>query len=174
MARELAAEIQQGGGLITAQDLAEYEVKERQPIRGTYRGHEIISAPPPSSGGVTMIEALNILEGYDLAKMGSRSADSIRHHDRSFSPAFYDRAEFLGDPDFAQLPVAQLIDKKYAIAWRDSIDMLRATDSKDMHRPSGFGRTLIARRQCKRPIRARNMETPRIIPWWILPATLLL
>jgi gamma-glutamyltranspeptidase / glutathione hydrolase len=139
MARELAAEIQQGGGLITAQDLAEYEVKERQPIRGTYHGHEIISAPPPSSGGVTMLESLNILEGYDLRKMGSRSADSMHITTEAFRRAFYDRAEFLGDPDFAQLPVAQLIDKKYALAWRDSMDMLRATDSKDMHRPSGFG-----------------------------------
>src|SRR5215475_13596963 len=77
LARELAAEIQHGGGLITAQDLADYEVKERQAIRGSYRGYEVISAPPPSSGGITMLEALNILEGYDLARMGNRSATSI-------------------------------------------------------------------------------------------------
>ena len=68
LARELAAAIQKGGGLVTADDLAQYTVKERQPIRGTYRGYEIISAPPPSSGGVALVEALNILEGYDLAK----------------------------------------------------------------------------------------------------------
>jgi gamma-glutamyltranspeptidase/glutathione hydrolase len=139
MAQELAAEMQRAGGLITAQDMAEYEVKERQPIRGSYRGHEIISAPPPSSGGVTMLEALNILEGYDLAKMGGRSADSIHITTEAFRRAFFDRAEFLGDPDFNQLPVAQLIDKKYATAWRVSLDMMRATDSKDLHRPSGFG-----------------------------------
>ena len=66
MARELAAAMQKGGGLITAEDLANYEVKEREAVRGTYRGYEIISAPPPSSGGITMIEALNILEGYRL------------------------------------------------------------------------------------------------------------
>ena len=66
MARELAAAIEKGGGLVTAEDLAQYEVKERQPIRGTYRGYEVISAPPPSSGGVTLVESLNILEGYDL------------------------------------------------------------------------------------------------------------
>ena len=70
MAHELAASMQKGGGLITAEDLAHYEVKEREPIRGTYRGYEIISAPPPSSGGIALIEILNILEGYDLGKAG--------------------------------------------------------------------------------------------------------
>ena len=71
LARELAAAMQKGGGLITADDLASYEVKEREPVRGTYRGYEIISAPPPSSGGTVLIESLNILEGYDLANMGT-------------------------------------------------------------------------------------------------------
>ena len=139
MAKELAAEIQRGGGLITAEDLAEYEVKERQPVRGTYRGYEIISAPPPSSGGITMIEALNILEGYDLGKLGNRSADSIHLTVEAFRRAFFDRAELLGDPDFSQIPVAQLIDKKYAAAWRGSVDMMRASDSKELRRPAGFG-----------------------------------
>jgi gamma-glutamyltranspeptidase/glutathione hydrolase len=139
MARELAAEIQRGGGLITAEDLAEYEVKERQPIKGSYRGYDIISAPPPSSGGITMLETLNILEGYDLHKMGNRSADSIHVTSEAFRRAFFDRAELLGDSDFSQIPVAQLIDKKYADGWRQSLDMMRATDSKDVHRPSGFG-----------------------------------
>lgn len=139
MARELAAEIKRGGGLITAEDLAEYEVKERQPIRGSYRGYEIISAPPPSSGGITMLEALNILEGYDLGKLGNRSADSIHLTVEAFRRAFFDRAELLGDPDFSQVPVPQLIDKKYAEAWRQSLDTMRATESKDVHRPAGFG-----------------------------------
>ncbi len=139
MARELAAEIQRGGGLITAEDLAEYEVKERQPVRGSYRGYDIISAPPPSSGGITMIEALNILEGYDLGKLGNRSADSIHLITEAFRRAFFDRAELLGDPDFARIPVAQLIDKKYAADWRGSLDMLRASDSKELRRPAGFG-----------------------------------
>ncbi|HEY1939312.1 MAG TPA: gamma-glutamyltransferase [Candidatus Angelobacter sp.] len=139
MARELAAEIQRGGGLITAEDLAGYEVKDRQPVRGTYRGYEIISAPPPSSGGITMIEALNILEGYNLGAMGDRSADSIHVTVEAFRRAFFDRAELLGDSDFTPIPVAQLIDKKYAEGWRQSLDMMRATDSKDVRRPSGFG-----------------------------------
>lgn len=139
MAQELAEDMQRGGGLITAQDLADYEVKERQPIKGTYRGYEIISAPPPSSGGVTMMEALNILEAYDLGRMGSRSADSIHVTVEAFRRAFFDRAEFLGDPDFSRLPVAQLIDKNYAKAWRESLDMTKASDSKELRRPSGFG-----------------------------------
>jgi gamma-glutamyltranspeptidase / glutathione hydrolase len=139
LARELVAEIQRGGGLITAEDLAEYEVKERSPIRGTYRGYEIFSAPPPSSGGITMIEALNILEGYELSKLGNRSADAIHVTVEAFRRAFLDRAELLGDPDFAQIPVAQLIDKKYAEGWRRSLDPVRASDSKELRRPPGFG-----------------------------------
>jgi gamma-glutamyltranspeptidase/glutathione hydrolase len=138
MARELAAAIHKGGGLITAEDLAAYEVKEREPIRGTYRGFEIISAPPPSSGGVALVEILNILEGFDLAKLGNRSGDAIHLEAEAFRRAFYDRTDFLGDPDFAKVPVAQLIDKKYAAAWRDSIDLNHATPSKDLKRPSIF------------------------------------
>jgi gamma-glutamyltranspeptidase/glutathione hydrolase len=138
LAGELAAVMQKGGSLITADDLAHYEVKEREPIRGTYRGYEVISAPPPSSGGTVLIESLNILEGYDLGKLESRSAQSIHFTTEAFRRAFFDRAEFLGDPDFAKIPVAQLIDKKYGAAWRDSIDDAHATASKDLKRPSIF------------------------------------
>src|SRR5262249_5203926 len=77
LAQEIAAAVEQGGGPIPAKDLAAYEVKEREPVRGTYRGFEIIGAPPPSSGGIALIEILNILEGYDLRRLGSRSADSM-------------------------------------------------------------------------------------------------
>ena len=138
MARELAAAMQKGGGLITAADLAQYEVKERPPIRGTYRGYEIISAPPPSSGGIALIEMLNILEGYDLAKLGDRSAQSIHLTAEAFQRTFFDRAEFLGDPDFSKLPVAQLIDKRYGNAWRETIPLRRATPSATLRRPSVF------------------------------------
>jgi gamma-glutamyltranspeptidase / glutathione hydrolase len=138
MARELVAAIQKGGGLITAQDLAQYEVKEREPIRGTYRDYDIISAPPPSSGGIALLEILNILEGYDLTKYGNRSAEEIHLTAEAFRRAFYDRAEFLGDPDFAKIPVAQLIDKRYAAGWRESIDPAQASASKDLHRPAVF------------------------------------
>jgi gamma-glutamyltranspeptidase/glutathione hydrolase len=124
--------------LITAADLAAYEVKEREPVRGSYRGYDIISAPPPSSGGVALIEILNILEGFDLAKFGNRSGNAIHLEAEAFRRAFYDRTDFLGDPDFAKVPVAQLIDKKYAAAWRDSIDLNHASASKDLKRPSIF------------------------------------
>ncbi len=138
MARELAAAMQKGGGLITAEDLGEYEVKEREAVRGTYRGYEIISAPPPSSGGITMIEALNILEGYNLAKPGGRSAAAMHLTVEAYRRAFFDRAEFLGDPDFSKIPVAQLIDKRYGAAWRESIDPAHASVSKDLRRPAIF------------------------------------
>jgi len=138
LARELAAAVQKGGGLITADDLAHYEVKEREPVRGTYRGFDVISAPPPSSGGTVLIESLNILEGYDLARLGSRSAQSIHFIVEAFRRAFFDRAEFLGDPDFAKIPVAQLIDKRYAAAWRETIDPGHASPSKELRRPAVF------------------------------------
>ncbi len=137
LARELAASMQKGGGLITLADLAAYEVKEREPVRGAYRGYEIISAPPPSSGGIVLLEALNILEGYELAKLGNRSADSIHLTAEAFRRAFFDRAQFLGDPDFAQIPVAQLIDKRYAAAWRAELDPQHASLSANLKRPMG-------------------------------------
>src|SRR5207302_9912300 len=104
LARELAAAMQKGGGLITVEDLAHYEVKEREPVHGSYRGYDVISAPPPSSGGTVLIESLNILEGYDLAKMQSRSAQSIHFIVEAFRRAFMDRADFMGDPDFSRVP----------------------------------------------------------------------
>lgn len=138
MAKEIAAGIQKGGGLITEKDLASYEVKERTPIHGSYRGYEIISAPPPSSGGIVLLETLNILEGYDLAKYGNRSAQAVHLTAEAYRRAFFDRAEFLGDPDFSQIPTAQLIDKKYGAAWRQSINPTEASASKDLHRPEIF------------------------------------
>ncbi len=138
LAQEIAAAMQKGSGLITADDLAHYEVKEREPVRGTYRGYEVISAPPPSSGGTVLIESLNILEGYDLGQMGSRSAQSLHFTVEAFRRAFFDRAEFMGDPDFSKIPVAQLLDKKYAAAWRESIDPEHASSSKELKRPAIF------------------------------------
>jgi gamma-glutamyltranspeptidase/glutathione hydrolase len=158
MAHELAASIQKGGGLITVEDLARYEVKEREPIRGTYRGYDIISAPPPSSGGTALLEILNILEGYDLAKLGNRSAASVHLTVEAFRRAFYDRAEFLGDPDFSKIPVAQLIDKKYAAAWRESIDPARASVSKDLKRPTIFSELEQYASQHPQPLVVREPE----------------
>jgi len=156
MARELTAAVQKGGGLITADDLAQYEVKEREPIRGAYRGYDLISAPPPSSGGVALVEILNILEGYDLAKLGNRSAATIQLTSEAFRRAFYDRAEFLGDPDFARIPVPQLIDKRYAEAWRESIDLDHASPSDSLKRPAIFNQ--LERVAQHRPLAIREPE----------------
>ncbi|HLV88346.1 MAG TPA: gamma-glutamyltransferase [Candidatus Sulfotelmatobacter sp.] len=138
LARDLSAAVQKGGGIITVDDLANYEVKEREPVHGTYRGYEVYSAPPPSSGGTVLIESLNILEGFDLARMQNRSAQSMHFILEAFRRAFFDRAEFLGDPDYSKIPVAQLIDKKYAAAWRDTIDPSHASLSKELKRPGVF------------------------------------
>jgi gamma-glutamyltranspeptidase/glutathione hydrolase len=138
MAKQIADGVQKGGGLITAKDLADYEAKERQPIHGTYRGLDVYSAPPPSSGGIALIQALNILEGYDLGKYGSRSAEATHLAIEAFRRAFYDRAEFLGDPDFAKIPVAQLLDKRYGVAWRDSLNLDKSSRSVDLKRPAVF------------------------------------
>ena len=102
------------------------------------QGQRSIFMPTPSSGGVALVEILNILEGFDLAKLGNRSGDAIHLEAEAFRRAFYDRTDFMGDPDFAKVPVAQLIDKKYAAAWRDSIDPNHASASKDLKRPA-FG-----------------------------------
>ena len=138
LAKQLAAAIQRGGGLVTEQDLRDYEVKEREPIHGTYRGYQIYSAPPPSSGGIALMEILNILEGWDLGKMGPRSAQSIHLTVEAFRRVMMHRADFLGDPDFSTIPVAQLTDKKYASAWRETIDPDKASPSRQVKRPE-FG-----------------------------------
>jgi gamma-glutamyltranspeptidase/glutathione hydrolase len=138
MARELAASMQKGGGLITVDDLVQYEVKEREVVRGSYRGYDIISAPPPSSGGTALIEILNILEGYDLAKYRGRTTPAVHLTLEAFRRAFFDRAEFMGDPDFSNIPVAQLIDKRYGTAWRESINPAHVSVSKGLIRPAIF------------------------------------
>jgi gamma-glutamyltranspeptidase/glutathione hydrolase len=168
LARELAAAVQKGGGLITADDLAHYEVKEREPIRGVYRGYEIISAPPPSSGGTVLMESLNILEGYDLAKLGSRSAQSIHFTTEAFRRAFFDRAEFMGDPDFSKIPVAQLIDKKYGAAWRESVEEDHASASKELKRPAIFSE--LEQYAAAHPQPVANHESPHTTHYSVVDA----
>jgi gamma-glutamyltranspeptidase/glutathione hydrolase len=168
LARELAVAIQKGGGLITAEDLAHYEVKEREPVRGTYRGYEIISSPPPSSGGTVLIESLNILEGYDLAKMGNRSAQSIHFTTEAFRRAFFDRAEFMGDPDFSKIPVSQLIDKKYGAAWRESIEADHASASKELKRPAIFSE--LEQYAAAHPQASTNHESPNTTHYSVVDA----
>jgi gamma-glutamyltranspeptidase / glutathione hydrolase len=138
MARQLADFIQKGGGLITAKDLADYRVVDRKPVTGTYRGLTIISAPPPSSGGIVLIELLNILEGYDLESAGLDSAASIHLITEAYRRAFFDRAEFLGDPAYTDSPMMLLLDKRYATAWRSSILPEQASPSLTLQRPTIF------------------------------------
>jgi gamma-glutamyltranspeptidase/glutathione hydrolase len=136
LANQIAMAITQGGGLITVSDLADYKVVERVPLHGTYRGYDIYSAPPPSSGGVALIETLNILEGFDLHAAQRNSALHLHLVAEAYRRAFFDRSVFLGDPDFVDIPVAQLIDKKYAAEWRSSIDPNKASVSAELQRPS--------------------------------------
>jgi gamma-glutamyltranspeptidase/glutathione hydrolase len=138
MARELVDELSKGGALITLQDLAQYRVVERKPVTGKFHDYTIISAPPPSSGGVVLLTALNILEGYDLTKLEDRGPESMQLIVEAYRRAFMDRSEYLGDPDYNRIPVGQLTSKKYATAWRNSIVPLKATPSATLRRPEGF------------------------------------
>jgi gamma-glutamyltranspeptidase/glutathione hydrolase len=138
LAAELAQAIQKYGGLVSKQDLAIYQVKDRKPLTGSYRQYEILAPPPPSSGGIALLEALNILEGFDLASLGDRSPASMHLILEAFRRAFYDRTSFLGDPDFVSMPTTQLLSKEYAAAWRKGISMTSATPSSALVRPPGF------------------------------------
>ncbi|MEZ4415679.1 MAG: gamma-glutamyltransferase [Gemmatimonadota bacterium] len=128
-ARLLAEEMARGGGLITEADLASYQAVERAPVRGSYRGYELISMPPPSSGGVALVEMLNILEGYDLGALGHNSPAYLHLLAESMRRAFLDRARYLGDPDFNEMPLDHLMDKGYATELRAGIDQAMATPS---------------------------------------------
>jgi gamma-glutamyltranspeptidase/glutathione hydrolase len=138
MAHELIAELHKGGALLTLDDLAQYTVVERTPIIGTFHNYTVISAPPPSSGGIVLLTALNILESYDLAKLGDRSPQSIHLITEAYRRAYMDRADYLGDPDYNGIPTAALIAKPYAEAWRASIEPALATPSASLVRPAGF------------------------------------
>ena len=124
--KEMAAH----GGLITRADLKNYKAERRVPIKGTYRGYEVISMPPISSGGTALVQMLNILEGFDLAKSGFRSADTIHLITESMRRAYADRARYLGDPAFnPQMPIERLTSKEYAAQLRKTIDPKRAAKS---------------------------------------------
>jgi gamma-glutamyltranspeptidase/glutathione hydrolase len=129
-ARLLAAAMKKHGGLITEEDLAAYEAKERTPVHGTYRGYDVYSMYPPSSGGVALLEMLNILEGFDLAEAGFGSALHLHLLAEAMRRAFADRARYIGDPDFnPDLPVDRLISKDHARTLRRSISLNQASES---------------------------------------------
>ena len=138
IAHELIDDLNKGGSLLTFDDLAQYTVVERKPIIGTFHNYTVVSAPPPSSGGIVMLSALNILEGFDLKGLGDRSPTSMHLIAEAYRRAYMDRADYLGDPDYNSIPVAAMISKEYAAAWRKGVNPTAATPSASIERPTGF------------------------------------
>ena len=132
VAQKIVDAVQAAGGRMTLADLANYRAVERQPVRGTYRGYDVVSMPPPSSGGVHIIEILNILEGFPLWAQGLNSAQSLHDMAEAEKLAYADRAAWLGDPDFVRIPLAGLTSKAYAERLRDLISPDRARPATDI------------------------------------------
>jgi gamma-glutamyltranspeptidase/glutathione hydrolase len=128
-AQKLAAAMAANGGLITLDDLKRYQAEESEPIHGHYHGDEIVSAPPPSAGGVGMLQMLGMLEGSGYEKTGAGSAASIHYVAEVMRRFYADRSEYFSDPDFHRVPISKLLDPKYIASRRDSIDPLHATPS---------------------------------------------
>ncbi len=128
----IAAEMTRTGGLITRTDLSAYTPRERPPIVGSYRGHRVISMPPPSSGGIALVQLLNILETFPLADYGHNSSRTIHLVAEAARRVYADRSEWLGDPDFFNVPVAGLLSRRYADALRSGISETRATPSREV------------------------------------------
>lgn len=131
-AQMIADDMKANNGLITLDDLKNYKAKDRTPLRGNYRGYEVITMPPPSSGGIVMLQVLNMLEAYDVRSMEYNSAAKYHVLAETMRRSFADRAEFMGDPDFATVPVATLIDKNYAAKRRESINLTKASASREV------------------------------------------
>jgi len=129
VAAAIVASMKAGNGIISQADLDLYATRELDPVECSYRGYGIVSAPPPSSGGVTLCEMLNILEGYPLADLGYRSAQSVQYQIEAMRHAYVDRNSYLGDPDFVKNPVDHLLDKDYAAKIRAAISPNKAGDS---------------------------------------------
>jgi len=128
----IVASSQQGKGILTQADLDQYKVRELAPVECDYRGYHVVSAPPPSSGGVVICEILNVIEGYPLKEMGFRSAQSVHYQIEAMRHAYLDRNSYLGDPDFVKNPLDRLPDKKYAEKIRAAIDPAKAGISSQM------------------------------------------
>lgn len=131
-ARMIAADMKANNGLITLEDLKNYVAKDREPLRGTYRGHEIITMPPPSSGGIVMLQVLNMLEAFNVKAMGHNSSAELHLYTEASRRAFADRAEYMADPDFADVPTAMLTTKAYAAKRMTGFDPKRAVASANI------------------------------------------
>ncbi|HEY0235188.1 MAG TPA: gamma-glutamyltransferase [Afipia sp.] len=136
VAEKLVAGIKDAGGIISLDDLKSYRPVVRQPVRGTYRGYDIVSMPLPSSGGTVLIETLNILEGFKLRELGAQSVDSLHVLIEAMKRGYADRARYLGDPDFVKAPLTQLLSKDYAFRQRATIDMAKATPARTIFAPA--------------------------------------
>jgi len=132
VAEKIVASVRAAGGRMTQDDLKSYRAVERAPLHGLYRGYEIVAMPPPSSGGIHMIELLNVLEGFPLAAQGANSAANIHLMAEAMKLAYADRAEYLGDPDHVPVPVKGLISKAYAERLRAEISLVRARPSAEI------------------------------------------
>ncbi|CAN5300386.1 gamma-glutamyltransferase [soil metagenome] len=139
-AQLIAADMKAHNGLMTLEDLRNYQPKERTPLRGSYRGYEIISMPPPSSGGIVLLQCLNMLEKYDLRAMGYNSSSKYHLLTEVLRRSFADRAEFMGDPDFADVPTAKLLDKNYLMKRSETIDLTKASKSSEIGHGEIIGR----------------------------------
>lgn len=131
-ARLIAEEMQRNGGLITKQDLRDYEPAIREPVRGSYRGHDIYSMSPPSSGGTHIVQILNILEGYPVSDWGHNSANTIHHMAEAMKLAYADRSQYLGDTDYVDVPLAGLTSKAYAEGLRETIQPDQARPASEI------------------------------------------
>jgi gamma-glutamyltranspeptidase/glutathione hydrolase len=131
-AQKIVASVRGAGGVMTLEDLRDYRAVEREAVRGSYRGHEIVSMPPPSSGGVHVIQILNMLEGWPLGEFGQNSAATLHLMTEAMKLAYADREIWLGDPDFVKVPVAGLTSKTYAAQLRKKISPERATPSREI------------------------------------------
>src|SRR3954468_23558958 len=132
IADRIAEDMAANGGIITKEDLAKYEARERAPVKGTFRGYDIVAMPPPSSGGVALIEMLNMLEAYDLKSKGFASPEAKHLEIEAMRRAYLDRARYLGDPDFVQVPLDKLLSKEHAKSAAASIDLQKASSSVEL------------------------------------------
>ncbi|GIU52724.1 MULTISPECIES: gamma-glutamyltransferase [Shewanella] len=131
-AEKIVATIEQAGGIMTLDDLKNYQVVEREPVRGQYRGYEVVSMPPPSSGGIHIIEMLNVLENYPIQKLGHNTAQTLHLMVETMKHAYADRSEYLGDPDFTPVPIDELTSQKYADSIAKKIAYNKATPSSEI------------------------------------------
>ena len=132
IAQKIAAEMAPHANALTLQDLRDYKVVEREPVRGSYRGYQIVTMPPPSSGGAHLLQILNMMESWPMNQWGADSAQSVHYMTEAMKLAYADRSEYLGDPDFVKIPLKGLTSKRYAESLAAGIKPQQARPSQDI------------------------------------------